>query len=208
LVLEKLFAEIDQYLQQYKNQIEAASDQQTTIDDKYVEAGVAITLRSLTKLLNELIETRQGEDDTSRITPVKIRQQIYAVLGTRGFCKADHPFVNHLIKVVVNLMLKYRKFKSDEKISDNEMIAKELVLQIIHLYFRMNAQEPVPDFRVFFESGVQIQSTYMEGSWDDSSINELEVEICSFPLIFSKSRENKKVLCKAQVLVRKLLHSE
>ncbi|CAJ0848420.1 13807_t:CDS:2, partial [Entrophospora sp. SA101] len=51
LVLVTLFNEIDQYLDQYKNRTKAASDDQTTTDDKDVEAGVAVTLRNLAEFL-------------------------------------------------------------------------------------------------------------------------------------------------------------
>ncbi|RHZ71898.1 hypothetical protein Glove_249g6 [Diversispora epigaea] len=151
----------------------------------------------------QLTETRQGSDDISRITPIKIRQQVCAVLGTRGFCKENHPFIEKLANLILDKVNHYRTINSEERKVGLRDQTIELVKEIIQLYFRLNAQEPVPNFTEFIEAGTNIQNNIMEGSWDDDNMEDLEVEICSFPLISVKSKDNtRKVLSKSQVLTR------
>ncbi|CAG8681873.1 16538_t:CDS:2 [Acaulospora morrowiae] len=169
-----------------------------------LEVEITTTMTSLCDLVSQLTESRQGSDDVSRATPIKIRQQIYAVLGTRGFCKDGHPFIEQLSSAILEKIGQYRQLKSEERQSEVKKNTIEIVRDIVQLYFRLNAQEPVPDFTEFFGAGSTIQNNVMDGSWDDDNIEDLEVEICSFPLISVRGKDNvRKVLSKAQVVARK-----
>ncbi|CAG8443251.1 10308_t:CDS:2 [Ambispora gerdemannii] len=152
------------------------------------------------QLIEKFRNNRQGTDDLTRITPIKIRQQIYAILGIRVFIK-NNEAISSTIKKCMNMMVTHREIKYDAKMHQQyreETMA--MVIEVVHLYLRLNAQEPVPNFRHFFSSGEEIRASLMSGPEiaDDSS-GELEVEICSFPLI---STQGNKVLCKAQVETR------
>ncbi|CAG8688037.1 8753_t:CDS:1, partial [Racocetra fulgida] len=97
---------------------------------------------------------------------------------------------------------RYRKI-SDEKQIEFYNKALEVVKKFVHLYFKLNAQEPVPNYQSYFEAGSPLQNSVMDGSWDDENMDNLEVEICSFPLISFKGKDNtKKILSKAIVLPR------
>ncbi|CAG8779871.1 24265_t:CDS:2, partial [Gigaspora rosea] len=132
----------------------------------------------------------------------RIRQQVYAVLGSRGFCKDNHPIIEKLANYILNNIENYRKI-SDEKQLEFQYKAIEVVKKFTHLYFRLNAQEPVPNYSRYFEAGNPLQNNVMDGSWDDDNMDNLEVEICSFPLIYIQGKDNsKKILSKAIVLPR------
>ncbi|RGB33610.1 hypothetical protein C1646_669209 [Rhizophagus diaphanus] len=169
-----------------------------------LEVEISLTMTSLVGLVNHLAETRKGSDDITKITPIKIRQQIYAVLGTRGFCKDNHPFIEQLTTTILDTLSRYRQMNK-EKLAVLKENTTKLVTEFVHLYFRLNAQEPIPDFKDFFDAGTPVQNNLMEGAWDDDASDDLEVEICSFPLISVKSTKDnsRKVLSKAHVVPRK-----
>ncbi|KAG9291258.1 hypothetical protein G9A89_021760 [Geosiphon pyriformis] len=199
----------------------------------HIEYDIVTTTRRLSTLIELLREHRQGNDDLTRITPVKIRQQVYAVLGARAFCKksketqqptpssTDNPnnddlvqtpplfdelsrthfFIHSLVKKCMNIMTNHRDIKYDAKMNQQYRDeAVTMVQEVVHLYMRLQAQEPIPEFREFFASGEPVRGTVMSGpEIADENSGELEVEICSFPLI---SSHGNRVLCKAQVETR------
>ncbi|CAG8679233.1 4025_t:CDS:1, partial [Scutellospora calospora] len=168
------------------------------IDDTYLEAEIVSQMSTLCKLIGRLAQTRKGSDEISRVAPIKVRQQIYSVLGSRGFCKDNHQTIDKMAKYIFENALKYRQFNSDEKHREFCYKAVDVVKKFVHLYFRLQAQEPVPEYSYFFEAGVPLQNSVMDGSWDDENMDNLEVEICSFPLISIKSKDNsRKILSKA-----------
>ncbi|KAF0494470.1 hypothetical protein F8M41_021237 [Gigaspora margarita] len=198
-----------QYQQQYQQQqyqqaqqTQRSSMNQLPIEDAYLESEITIHMISLCNLINRLGETRNGTDEITRVTPVKVRQQVYAVLGSRGFCKDNHPIIEKLASFILENIGKYRKI-SDEKQLEFQYKAIEVVKNFAHLYFKLNAQEPVPNYSRYFDAGNPLQNNVMDGSWDDDNMNNLEVEICSFPLIYIRGKDNsKKILSKALVLPR------
>ncbi|CAG8805738.1 12799_t:CDS:2 [Gigaspora margarita] len=166
------------------------------------KSEITIHMISLCNLINRLGETRNGTDEITRVTPVKVRQQVYAVLGSRGFCKDNHPIIEKLASYILENIGKYRKI-SDEKQLEFQYKAIEVVKKFAHLYFRLNAQEPIPSYSRYFDAGNPLQNNVMDGSWDDDNMDNLEVEICSFPLIYIQGKNNsKKILSKAIVLPR------
>ncbi|CAH1756247.1 14679_t:CDS:1 [Entrophospora sp. SA101] len=191
LILDVSFSEITEYLE--KSNLTNRNDN--------LESDVNLAMKSLVGLAQRLAETREGDDDIANITPAKVRQQVCTVLGTRGFCKENHTFIETLSDKIINNVSLYRPFKSNEK-DQIKVTTMNLIKDIAHLYFRLNAQQPIPKFRDFFNGGIQIQSNFMEGTWDENDIKNLEVEVCSFPLIYSKTDDSQKVLHKAQVITR------
>ncbi|CAG8628849.1 20477_t:CDS:1, partial [Gigaspora rosea] len=189
-----------QQAQQSYNQ--RSSTNQLPIDDAYLESEITIHMISLCSLINRLGETRNGTDEITRVTPVKVRQQVYAVLGSRGFCKDNHPIIEKLANYILDNISKYRKI-NDEKQLEFQYKAIEVVKKFTHLYFKLNAQEPVPNYSRYFDAGKPLQNNVMDGPWDDDNMDNLEVEICSFPLIYIQGKDNsKKILSKAIVLPR------
>nr|CAG8504038.1 506_t:CDS:1 [Entrophospora candida]CAG8512106.1 15116_t:CDS:1 [Entrophospora candida] len=190
-ILDVSFSEITEYLE--KSNLTNRNDN--------LESDVNLAMKSLVGLAQRLAETREGDDDIANITPAKVRQQVCTVLGTRGFCKENHTFIETLSDKIINNVSLYRPIKSNEK-DQIKVTTMNLVKDIAHLYFRLNAQQPIPNFRDFFVGGISIQSNFMEGTWDENDIKNLEVEVCSFPLIYTKTDDGQKVLHKAQVITR------
>ncbi|CAG8529059.1 6151_t:CDS:2, partial [Dentiscutata heterogama] len=179
-----------------------SSMNQPPIDDAYLESEITTHMITLCNLINRLAETRNGTDEITRVAPVKVRQQVYTVLGSRGFCKDNHPIIEKLADYILDSTGKCRKI-SDEKQSEFQNKALEVVKKFVHLYFRLHAQEPIPNYSYYFEAGTPLANNVMDGSWDDDNMDNLEVEICSFPLIYIKGKDNsKKILSKAIVLPR------
>ncbi|CAG8585078.1 14806_t:CDS:2 [Cetraspora pellucida] len=146
---------------------DSVEEQIIEVDDNNLEAEIATCMKVLCDLVNQLSESRKGTDDITQLTPINIRQQVYAVLGTRGFSTDKHPFVDQLTDTILKTV------------------------------------EPVPEFTEFFEAGTPLQVNIMEGTWDDHEIHDLEVEICSFPLVSVKGKDDsRKVLNKGVVLTR------
>ncbi|CAG8664575.1 16523_t:CDS:2 [Rhizophagus irregularis] len=229
LIIETLFQALSNYLSQSQSVIAAARENIQSLPKRSsslivstnsnsilrnpsspvdhnnnLEVEISLTMTSLVGLVNHLAETRKGSDDITKITPIKIRQQIYAVLGTRGFCKDNHPFIEQLTTTILDTLSRYRQMNK-EKLAVLKENTTKLVTEFVHLYFRLNAQEPIPDFKDFFDAGTPVQNNLMEGAWDDDASDDLEVEICSFPLISVKSTKDnsRKVLSKAHVVPRK-----
>ncbi|RIA83505.1 hypothetical protein C1645_809179 [Glomus cerebriforme] len=183
------------------------NDSKTCIIDDELEAVILFKIKELIELVTRFERTRTGTDEHSRVLPIKLRQQIYAALGHRGFSKLNHPFITRLTKNLIDEMNKYRIIESQDK---NEKVEKEIitiVIQVLRIfYFRIYTQEPIPSLE-FYKSGEYFDPNVMEsisqiGQSDDG---ELEIEICSFPvvaLIENLDEEMKRVFTKAQVIVR------
>ncbi|CAG8586399.1 16594_t:CDS:2, partial [Dentiscutata erythropus] len=175
---------------------------QPPIDDANLESEITTHMITLCNLISRLAETRNGTDEITRVAPVKVRQQVYTVLGSRGFCKDNHPIIEKLANYILESTGKCRKI-SEEKQLEFQNKALEVVKKFVHLYFRLNAQEPIPSYSYYFEAGTPLANSVMDGPWDDDNLDNLEVEICSFPLIYIKGKDNsKKILSKALVLPR------
>ena len=68
---------------------------------------------------------RTGTDKVSEAVPIKVRQQVYSVLGNRGFSKTnedskEHSFIAKLRDDILQLMDRYRKFKDIKKLEANK----------------------------------------------------------------------------------------
>ncbi|RIA90022.1 hypothetical protein C1645_770933 [Glomus cerebriforme] len=85
------------------------------------------------------------------------------------------------------MMNKYRVIKDNNKRKDVDALAEELVINVIRIfYFRLSIQEPIAEYR-WFKNNEQINKTYMKSSWDEDEIDNMVVEVCSFPLIYKPS---------------------
>ncbi|RGB28328.1 hypothetical protein C1646_819200 [Rhizophagus diaphanus] len=65
----------------------------------------------------------------------------------------------------------------------NNFISERFGSKVIRIfYFNLLIQEPVVHYH-WFNNNEKINKSYMKGSWDEDEIENLVVEICSFPLI-------------------------
>ncbi|RIA83503.1 hypothetical protein C1645_743007 [Glomus cerebriforme] len=180
------------------------------ISDDKLEAAIFSRTNELIELTKRFAEVNTGTDAHTKLLPIKIRQHIYAALGQRSFNSNNplHPLIDHLVNVILSRMNKYRTVDDERNKKINSEVAP-IIRQILHLfYFRLQTQEPNPTIK-FYQSGDEFDPGVMEPigqiEKSDEEFEELEVEICSFPvvaLLENLDEEERKVFTKAQVIVR------
>ncbi|CAG8703401.1 7768_t:CDS:1 [Cetraspora pellucida] len=167
------------------------------------------TTRKMIELLSEFDKHRDGIDEVTQAIPIKLRQQIYAVLGDRGFAdikddKKEHPFISYATKEIDNIMSKFRTFRDEEKKQEVDKLLPSIIRDIVKIFFfRLKVQEPEATFR-WFKRGDKIDPLQMIGPWDEN-IDQWFVDICYFPLIGIDldNENNRKILFQAKVAVLK-----
>ncbi|CAG8480464.1 3808_t:CDS:2 [Acaulospora colombiana] len=166
----------------------------------------------LTNLLENFSVKRLGNDQVTGASSIKIRQLVFAILGNRGFSKmenqesefVEHEFIVSTSNELNRSMNQYRMFKDAEKKKNAEELSRELVRDLVRLfYFRFEVQEPRTQFS-WFSQNSNIVKRYMKGQWDDD-VRNLVVEICHFPLIGKDfDSGNPKIYTLAKVYPREL----
>ncbi|CAG8657331.1 4402_t:CDS:1 [Cetraspora pellucida] len=197
-VFEFIYDEIKHYFEN------PSIDQPGNIPDDLLEANIIKRTEDLISLTSHFSKINPGDDMHTRVLPIKIRQQIYAALGYRGFTNPDHPLIQRIVKELLELMDRYRTIESKEKKDQLSSKAKYIVKQIMNLfYFRIYTQEQPPEF-IFYESGEAFDGMSMENiALEDSE--ESDVEFCAFPavaIMVNNSNIYDRVLAKAQVILR------
>ncbi|GBC08151.1 hypothetical protein RclHR1_07930008 [Rhizophagus clarus] len=194
MILETIFYHTD-------NLYRLAEKSQVFID-AHLESFIVYYTQNLVDYTNKLAKNREGKDSITTITPVKIRQQVYAALGSRGFAKSNHPHMKKIVNGILNKMEKYREVVDEEKKKDLHSEAEKIIRTGMQLWFCLKAQEPVPKIH-WFKSGAGIQSHLTVGSWESENIKEIEVDFTFFPLIIAEhDGQDNQVFNKAQVFVR------
>ncbi|CAG8593926.1 12165_t:CDS:1 [Funneliformis caledonium] len=173
--------------------------------DYYLESDIVTKSNELIELMERFCDTRVGEDEVTRVTPIKLRQQVYAALGTRGFSdikKSDgdsvHDYIRHISNKINEMMNVYRVIKDVDKKKYVDALAEDLIRNVFRIfYFRSNIQEPKALFH-WFNYNEKIDKSFMKGSWGEDE-DDLVVEVCSFPLIYSNTN-GLKIYTPAKVL--------
>ncbi|CAH1771116.1 8593_t:CDS:1, partial [Entrophospora sp. SA101] len=113
-------------------------DEQDDEKQQSLEVKMVKTTEQLSKLTDSISKYRTGDEEVSKATSTKLRQQIYGVLGNRGFSniavgKEDkkHPLIATLQKDILDLMNCYRTITNPEKLSEIESIIDEIVRQVV-----------------------------------------------------------------------------
>ncbi|PKC57607.1 hypothetical protein RhiirA1_428356 [Rhizophagus irregularis] len=156
---------------------------------------------------------RVGTDRVSEAIPTKLRQQVYAILGNRGFSQTfedksnskEHPFIVKLRDDILDLMNRYRKFKDQERLKKSTEDINEIIREVINIFFfRLKVQQPIATW-YWLPKGTNVNSLRMEASWDENETDDLRFDICVFPLIGSNiDQPNEKVIVQAQVVMNTL----
>ncbi|RIA90018.1 hypothetical protein C1645_770922 [Glomus cerebriforme] len=101
------------------------------------------------------------------------------------------------------MMNRYRTIKDIEKRRYVNELAEDLVINVVRIFhFRLFAQEPIAQYR-WIENNEKINKVCMKGSWNEDEIEDMVVEVCSFPLIykpFPDAPNGYKVCTPARVL--------
>ncbi|RGB33353.1 hypothetical protein C1646_704639, partial [Rhizophagus diaphanus] len=178
------------------------AESSNSFNDGRLESFIVYYTQELVEYTNLLAKSREGKDSITNVTPVKIRQQVYAALGSRGFAKSNHSYMNKLVNDLVNKMEKYREVVDEERKKTLHSEAEKIIRIGMQLWFCLKAQEPVPKIH-WFKSGAHIQTHLMVGSWESENIKENEVDFAFFPLIIAQNdTQDSQVFNKAQVFVR------
>ncbi|CAG8635774.1 14214_t:CDS:1 [Ambispora leptoticha] len=175
--------------------------------EEFVEQFIIYHTQELCMLAEKLSTHRVGSDGFTCITPIKIRQQVCAALGARGFHKKEwHPTIKLLGDIIIDQLNQSRKLPQE---MNEEMQARiyDLVLELLKLRFRIDTQEPIPELR-WFKTGEPIHV----GLMDVKDNEELEVDLCYFPVIGAflddPNPQNRRIYFKAQVLTRTKKHDQ
>ncbi|CAG8438764.1 7344_t:CDS:2 [Dentiscutata heterogama] len=164
----------------FKRQIQPTN---INLEDDQLEAGICSRTSELVPMITRFSEVNPGNDEHTRVLPIKLRQQIYAALSNRGFInQKDHSLVQQTLENLIKEMECYRKIESKDKNKQLVVKATSIIQQVLNIFcFRLNTQEPIPNIR-FYESGEPIDIELMDGIWQ-GDVKDFEVEICSFPAI-------------------------
>ncbi|PKC15678.1 hypothetical protein RhiirA5_348798 [Rhizophagus irregularis] len=179
-----------------------SAENSETFSDGRLESYIVYYTQKLVKFTNLLAKNREGKDSITNVTPIKIRQQVYAALGSRGFAKSNHSYMKKLVNDLVSKMEKYREVVDEEKKKTLHSEAEKIIRTGMQLWFCLKAQEPVPKIH-WFKSGAHIETHLMVGSWESENIKENEVDFAFFPLIIAQNdTQDSQVFNKAQVFIR------
>ncbi|RIB23315.1 hypothetical protein C2G38_2242794 [Gigaspora rosea] len=199
ILIEKVIEMMDIYLKNSNSQLSPEGKRELDLID---------TTSKMTRLLSEFEKHRDGVDEVTQVAPIKLRQQIYAVLGDRGFAnikgeQKEHPFIIQVSNYIDNTMSRFRTFKDEEKKQENDKLLPSIIREIVKIFFfRLRVQEPEASFK-WFKRGEKVDPMQMVGTWDEN-IDQWFVDICYFPLIgIDLDKDNRKILFQARVSVYK-----
>ncbi|CAG8462068.1 8841_t:CDS:2 [Gigaspora margarita] len=193
----RIFDFIHEISENFKRRIPTTD---TNLEDDHLEAGIISRTGELIPLISRFSEFNTGNDEHTRVLPIKLRQQIYAALSNRGFNNQNHQLVQQTLEGLIKEMEKYRKIESQEKNKQNITKATLIIQQVLNIFcFRLNTQEPIPSI-LYYENGDPIDIELMDCTCQ-GDVKDFVVEICSFPAIVVNEYE-KRVFTKAKVTVR------
>jgi hypothetical protein len=168
-----------------------------------LERNIVYTTDSLIKQTLLFKDIRKGEDDITKITPIKIRQHVYSALSCRGL-----PYDHLLIKDTANKLLiemnKYRLVVDKETKDELDDLAIQITHKVINIFcFRLKTQATVPTYQ-FFDAGQAVEPHLMQGPFGIDEYKKLVVEACGFPCIgiFNGDKSSNKIFMKAQIIQR------
>ncbi|CAG8652513.1 7690_t:CDS:2 [Ambispora gerdemannii] len=177
LVIKKIIRFYDEHMLQDRSRTYST-------DNNTLEKRLVSCADNLTNMVKEFTNTREGNDNITGITEIKVRQEIYTMLGYRGFGYKGCRFILDLKRRLLKTLDNYRSINdSDSTISKEQDRAEEIVLGVIRiLNFRLLTQEPVATIR-WFENGEPLNETLMEWVSTDEDETNMVVDICAFPAI-------------------------
>ncbi|GBB90868.1 hypothetical protein RclHR1_00180006 [Rhizophagus clarus] len=155
-----------------------------------LESDIESKTDELLRLIKLFIATRAGTDEVTDASIIKIRQQVYEILGNRGFNNIIdddgntrmHDFIAHVGNELNEIMNRYRKINDLNRKEQVDAMAPKLVEEIYKLFwFRINVQEPKTECK-YFQSNSIIDPDTMKGTWNDDEIDKLRVDVCYFPV--------------------------
>ncbi|RGB22522.1 hypothetical protein C1646_730416 [Rhizophagus diaphanus] len=198
VTIVKILEEVEKYL--------TAMSRGTALEGSRGIALEGDIVNTTETLINQTIlfeKSRKGEDDITKITPVKIRQHVYSALSCRGFPN-DHPLITTTASKLLHKMNKYRQVVDEETKSKMDDLAVQITHKVINIFhFGFKTQAVVPTYK-FFEAGHPLEPHLMQGAFGIKESKKLEVEVCGFPCIgiFTGDKSSDRIYIKAQIIIR------
>ncbi|GBC08035.1 hypothetical protein RclHR1_07890002 [Rhizophagus clarus] len=202
-VIEKIFEYAKEYFDKPDNHQKNTYGTETHIYQK---------VRELIELTRNFAKNRTEIDDPTKVLPTKIRQQVCAALGNKGFNDMidndkktfPHYFISHFQNNLNIELNRYRRINDPEKKKEIEDMAADIIKRFVTLFwFRFKVQEPILE-HIWPKSDDIIDPSYMEGKWDDDEIDNLVVDICYFPLIAQEfNNESKRQIYTKAIIFQK-----
>ncbi|CAG8489912.1 11250_t:CDS:2 [Ambispora gerdemannii] len=172
LTIKKIINEYDEYFNRRRFPYNSPNNET-------LERRLVMCVNQLTDVVKEFNSIREAND----ITDIKIRQEIYAMLGNRGFGDKGHPFLNDSKKALLKMWEKFRLIPNSTISKEQEDRVEEIILGVIRIFnFRLLTQEPIATFR-WFENGDPLDETLMEWVSTGEDETKMVVDICAFPAI-------------------------
>lgn len=202
-ILKKIIKDMNKYFN-HNSETESAL---------HLEAEIISKSKDLEDKLAEFSKTRCGSDKTTHATSIKIRQKVNIALSNRGFSdiisdgkdiSKEHIFINIHKNKLNSKMNKYRIIKNDTKRKSVEKLAPVIIREFVKLIqFRLKVQEPSAQIR-WIPIYSDVDPSIMEGNWEKDDVDNLEVEVCYFPVIGQDlgDVEKRKIYTPAQVFTR------
>lgn len=195
-VIQQIFDFLKNY-RKYRNSLES------------LESDIVIKTNELSDMIKKFSETRVGNNEVSKVTAIKIRQQVYQLLGNRGFSDIIsshgthiHNFIFRSSKNLNEIMNQYRQINDVDRRNEVEKLAQTLIRDVLRIFwFRLMIQEPIPEIK-FFESNEKINPDLMIGRWEDDKFDEICVDLCYFPLIGRDLDSDYKVITPSKIISR------
>ncbi|CAG8542133.1 3253_t:CDS:2, partial [Ambispora leptoticha] len=183
LTIKKILKDYNDYMNTYMTQDKILSTYNSS-DNKSLERRLVTCVDNLTSMVKDFNKTREGNDNNAAgITEIQIRQEIYAMLGNRGFGQKGNQVINDLKKALLKMLEHYRAITDDTISKKQEDHADEIILGIIRIFkYRLLTQEPIVTFR-WFEHGEPLNDTLMEWVSAGEDETNMFVDICAFPAI-------------------------
>ncbi|PKY58158.1 hypothetical protein RhiirA4_511755 [Rhizophagus irregularis] len=168
-----------------------------------LERDIVNTTETLINQTILLEKNRKGEDDITKITPIKIRQHVYSALSCRGF-PSDHSLITTTASKLLHKINRFRKIVDEETKSEMDDLAIQITHKVINIfYFSFKTQASVPTYK-FFDAGQALEPHLMQGAFGNDDSEKSEVEVCGFPCIgiFTGDELSDKIFIKAQIIPR------
>jgi hypothetical protein len=204
-ILKKIIKDMNKYFNQN-------SETESVL---HLEAEIISKSKDLEDKLADFSKARSGTDQITHTTSIKVRQKVNIALSNRGFSdilldgkdvSQEHVFINiHKNKINCE-MNKYRIIKDDTRRRSVEKIASDLIREFVRLVqFRLKIQEPSAQIKWIPVDSIIDPSIMEGGNWDKDDIDNLVVEVCSFPAIGKDldDVEKRKIYTPAQVFTKK-----
>ncbi|CAB5125633.1 unnamed protein product [Rhizophagus irregularis] len=195
IVIIKILEEVEKYL--------TGMSRGTGSRGTALERDIANTTETLINQIILFEKSRKGEDDITKMTPVKIRQDVYSALRCRGF-PSDHSLVTTIASKLLYKMNRYRQVVDEETKSEMDDLAVQITHKVINIfYFGFKTQASVPTYK-FFDAGQALEPHLMQGAFGNDESKKLEVEVCGFPCIgiFTGDKSSDRIFIKAQIITR------